>query len=74
MAHVTTSDDSVLQTDLIKSEIKNVLSGWLQSACDVHQFEGIYADVLEDLLVDLVNEAKDVEAIRQRVLKARTVS
>ena len=57
----------------IKTEIKEYLSVWLQSACDIHQFEGIYAEVLEDLLVDLVAEAKEVESIRQRVLKARTV-
>ena len=74
MAHVTTSDDSALQVDILKAEIKEYLSVWLQSPCDIHQFEGIYAEVLEDLLVELVAEAKEVESIRQRVLKARTVS
>lgn len=72
MAHVTTNESTPYRT--ARDEIKDMLETWLTNANDVELFETIYAEVLEDLLVELVNEAKHVESIRQRVSSSRSMS
>ena len=72
MADVTTNESVPYRT--AREEIKEYLMEWLTSANDIELFEKVYAEVLEDLLVELVNEAKHVESIRQRVSSSRPMS
>lgn len=72
MAHVTTNESVPYRT--AREEIKDMLETWLTSANDVELFEQVYSEVLEDLLVELVNEAKQVESIRKRVCSPHPMS
>lgn len=57
-----------------RSELKENLQSWLETANDVKVFHQVYLEVLSELLVDRVNDAKQIEDYRQRILAAHIVS
>ncbi len=57
-----------------KEELKENLHSWLETANDVKVFHQVYLEVLSELIVDRVNDAKRIEEYRQRILAAHSVS
>lgn len=56
-----------------RDELKEDLHSWLETADDVKVFHQVYLEVLSELLVDRVKDAKRIEEYRQRILEAHTV-
>ncbi len=56
-----------------RDELKADLHSWLETANDVKVFHQVYLEVLSELLVDRVKDAKRIEEYRQRILEAHTV-
>lgn len=56
-----------------RDELKEDLHSWLETADDVKVFHQVYLEVLSELLVDRVKDAKRIEEYRQRILEAHPV-
>lgn len=53
-----------------RSELKENLHSWLETLDDVKVFHQVYLEVLSELLIDRVEDARRIEGYRELLLEA----